>query len=356
MKEKILKLFKKYQVESILFTNTKEIFYLTMAKFDGFWILSMENKTYIIHQKMIENQIKEYFFNSNQIKTIPYIFVTTELPLYKSVLEILKKNKIGSLLIDLKYTNALDFTLINENFKKMGVNFIKKVGVLDNMRVVKTTFEIENIKMACKIVSETCNVIKNELKVGLTEIDIHYRVLELFAKKQVSESFSPIIASGINSADPHHISSSKKIIENDIIMIDIGCLYNGYCSDLTRTYFLGRPNAGRKAVWNTVKNAQDTILKKIKSGMPISYSDKVVRNVISASGYKKNFIHSTGHGVGTEVHEMPSLSSSAKGVFLANSTVTVEPGIYIKHKFGVRIEDTILVTKNGCTVLTSANY
>jgi Xaa-Pro aminopeptidase len=354
MKEKILKIFKKYQVESVLFTNTTEIFYLTEARFNGFWILVIRNKTYIIHPKMIENQIKKYF--SGKTKAITYMLMTTKLPLCETISEVLKRNKINNLLVDLKYANALDLILISESLKKEKIELTKKVGILDSVRLVKTTFEIKNIKMACKIASETCNVIKNELRAGLTEIDIHYMVLELFAKKHVSESFSPIVASGINSANPHHISSKKKITKNDIVVIDIGCFYNGYCSDLTRTYFLGRTNAGRRMVWDTVKMAQDTILKKIKAGMPVSYSDKVVRNVIAASGYKKNFIHNTGHGVGVEIHEMPLLSPNAIGVFFAHSTVTIEPGIYIKHKFGVRIEDTILVTENGCTVLTSADY
>jgi Xaa-Pro aminopeptidase len=354
MKRKILKIFKKYQIESVLFTNVKEIFYLTEAKFNGFWILIIRNKAYIIHQKMIENQIKKYF--SGKANKITYTLVTTKLPLYKTIPKILKRNKINNLLVDLKYTNALDLALISESLGKEKIDVTKKIGVLDNVRLVKTTFEIKNIKMACKIASEACNVIKNELRAGLTEIDIHYRVLELFAKKHVSKSFSPIVASGTNSANPHHISSKKKISENDIVIIDIGCLYNGYCSDLTRTYFLGRISADRRRVWDIVKIAQDTILKKIKPGVPISYSDKVVRSVIATSGYKRNFIHNTGHGVGIEIHEMPLLSSDAAGVFLANSTVTIEPGVYIKGKFGVRIEDTILLTKNGCVVLTSANY
>jgi Xaa-Pro aminopeptidase len=354
MKEKILKIFKKYQMESALFTNAIEIFYLTKAKFNGFWILAIKDRVYIIHPKMIETQIKKYF--SGKTKAITYIFMTTKLPLYKTISEILKQNKINNLLVDLKYTNALDLTLISKSLKKEKIELIRKVGILDNVRLVKTTFEIKNIKMACKIASEACNTIKNELRVGLTEIDIHYRVLELFSKNHVSESFSPIVASGINSANPHHVSSKKKITKNDIVVIDIGCLYNGYCSDLTRTYFLGRISESRKAVWNIVKMAQGTILKKIKPGVPLSYSDKVVRNIIATSGYKRNFIHNTGHGVGVEIHEMPLLSPNATGVFLEHSTVTIEPGIYIKHKFGVRIEDTVLVTENGCVVLTSANY
>ncbi|MDR3256442.1 MAG: M24 family metallopeptidase [Endomicrobium sp.] len=349
MKEKISKIFNRYKTESILFTGAKETFYLTGAGIDGFWLLILKNKIYAICSKMIENQLKEYFNKQN-------IHIHTGLPLYKSIGEILKQNKIDTLLIDPKYMNAASFILINENLNKEKISLIKKVGILDDIRLIKSTVEIENIKTACHIVSEVCNKVKSELKTGLSELDIHYRVLELFAKKRVTESFSPIIASGANSANPHHISSNRKISENDIIMMDIGCRYNGYCSDLTRTYFLGKINNEQKKIWDLVKNSQNAVLKEIKAGLPVLWADKTSRNIIAAAGYKDKFIHTTGHGVGIEIHEMPSLASNAEGVFLTHMIVTIEPGIYIEREFGVRIEDTILITENGCEVLTSATY
>lgn len=351
MKDKILKILDKYQTDSILFTNNKEIFYITGAEFDGFWLLFLKNKTYLICQKMIENQAKEYFNKQNL-----YI-ECTDLSFYKTVAEILKQNKIKALLIDPKYINAENFILINESLNHEKIDIIKKIGILDDVRLVKNTNEIKNLKKACQITSEICNTIKYELKPGLSELDIHYRILELFAKNRVLESFSPIVASGMNSANPHHKSSNRKIAENDIIVIDMGCTYNNYCSDLTRTYFLGKPNnSNYKKVWDIVKNSQNGVLKEIKSGLEISWADKIARNIIETAGYKENFIHSTGHGIGIEIHEIPSLTLNTKGVFLTNMVVTVEPGIYIEREFGIRIEDTILIKENGCEVLTSAEY
>ncbi|GMO55128.1 MAG: Xaa-Pro peptidase family protein [Candidatus Endomicrobiellum trichonymphae] len=350
MKEKILKkILGKYQTESILFTNVKETSYLTGAEFDGFWLLNAKDNTHIICSKMIENQIMEYFGKQN-------IRMHTESPLYKTVVKILKQDKINSLLINPKYMNAADFILINENLSHEKINLIKKTGVLDSLRITKGTVEVENLKKACQIVSEVCNTVKEELKPGLSEIDIHYRVIELFAKNRVTESFIPIIASGANSANPHHRSSNRKIIENDIVMMDIGCMYNGYCSDLTRTYFLDKINDKQKKIWNIVKSSQNAVLKEIKAGLPLSWADKTARNIIEAAGYKDKFIHTTGHGVGIEIHEMPLLAPNAEGVFLTHMAVTVEPGIYIEGEFGVRIEDTILIKENGCEMLTSAVY
>jgi Xaa-Pro aminopeptidase len=349
MQEKISQIFSKYETNCALFTNAKETFYLTGAKFDGFWLLFVKDKAYAICSKMTENQIRQYFKNKN-------ISIYAVLPFYKTILKILKQHKTDNLLIDPQYINAADFLLINEKLNFEGISIKKKVGVLNSLRIVKNAREIENLKIACKIVSKVCNIIKDELKSGVSELDIHYRVLELFAKNKVTESFTPIIASGENSANPHHKSSMRKITKNDIVMMDMGCTYNGYCSDLTRTYFLNRIDASRKRVFDIVRSSQNAVIKDIKSGLPISWADKTARNIIEKAGYKDKFIHNTGHGVGVEIHEMPSLSLVAEGFFLTHMVVTVEPGIYIENEFGVRIEDTILIKEDGCKVLTLAAY
>jgi Xaa-Pro aminopeptidase len=349
MKDKILKIFNKYQIDCALFTNTKEIFYLTGAEFEGFWLLIVKDKIHAICSRMVESQIKDYFIGQD-------IYIWTGVLFHKIVLEILKQNKTNTLLIDPRYMNATDFILINETLCQEKINIIKKVGILDTLRLVKNANEIENLKKACQIVSKVCNIVKDELKPGASELDIHYRILELFAKNRVSESFNPIVASGTNSASPHHRSSNRKITESDIVLIDIGCIYNGYCSDLTRTYFLGNINDKYKKIWNTVKSAQNAILKEIKAGLPINWADKTARSIIETAGYKENFIHGTGHGIGVEIHEMPSLAPNAEGIFLMHMALTVEPGIYIEREFGIRIEDTILIKENGCELLTSAAY
>ncbi|MDR0401824.1 MAG: aminopeptidase P family protein [Endomicrobium sp.] len=349
-RDQILSVLNKYKSDSVLFTNSKEIFYITNVILDGFWVLFLKNKTYVICQKIIKNQIKIFFRKQNlYIKNINSSF-------YKTVTNILKQNKISTLLVDIKYMNAEDFILISKNLNHEKIKIVIKIGILDNIRLTKSTNEIKNLKTACKITSKICNIIKHELIVGISEIDIHYRIIELFAKNHVIESFNPIIAFGINSANPHHKSSNRKLIKNDIIVIDIGCRHNNYCSDITRTYFIGEQKNEYKKIWNIVKKAHDAVLKKIKQGVQISLADKTARDIITTAGYKKNFIHSTGHGIGIEIHELPSLSSNTNGIFLKNMVVTIEPGIYINNKFGVRIEDTVLINKNNSEVLTSAEY
>jgi Xaa-Pro aminopeptidase len=349
MDKKILQIFHNYKIDSVLFTSQKDIFYLTGATFDGFWFLCTKSNYYAICSKMIATQVKN-FFSKSKIKVYPYT------PFYKAVADILKQSSINNTITDPNYINASDFILLDTILTKEQIKLEKKVGVLTSSRIVKNDTEVANIKKACQIVSKVCNTIKTELKPGLSEIDIYYKILELFAKNQVTESFPPIVACGQHSANPHHKSSNTKIKENDIVLIDIGCSYNGYCSDLTRTYFLDKIRREESIIWNTVKAAQDAVLNNIKAGKKISWADKTAREVIKRAGFENNFIHTTGHGVGVEIHEMPSLTSKTEGVFLSNMVVTVEPGIYIENNFGVRIEDTILIKNNGCEILTFATY
>jgi Xaa-Pro aminopeptidase len=346
---KILNIVKVLKKNCILFANPKELFYLTGAAFDGFWLLYVNGKNYAVCSNMIENQVKEFFLDKN-------IEVCTGVHFLKTILEILNKNNSKEIVIDPKYMTAKDFILVSEKLNQANIKVEKKMGMLDCVRMVKEDEEIANLKKACKIVSEVCNTVRKELKVGLSELDVHFRILELFAINHVKESFTPIIAFGKNSANPHHRSSNKKLARNDVVMMDIGCIYNGYCSDLTRTYFLDRIDDKPTVIWDTVKRSQEAVLKDIKAGLPIAWADKTARGVIEFAGYKNKFIHSTGHGVGIEIHEMPSLSSNAEGIFLSGMVVAIEPGIYIKQEFGIRIEDTVLIKEDGCEVLTSATY
>ena len=342
-------MYDKYKTEAFIFTGRIEIFYLSGADFDGFWILAVKDKIYAICSKMIENQVKEFFAKQN-------LHIYIGVPFSDKVVEILKENEVTGVLADSKYMNAADYITLNAKLSAAKIKIEAKTGLLDKLRFVKSADEIENIKESCKIASEVCEAVKSELRPGIAELDVHYRIIELFAKYKVKESFAPIVAAGKNSANPHHASSNYKIAENDIVMIDLGCVYKGYCSDLTRTYFLGKINSEFREIWGIVKEAQNAVLKEIKAGLPLSFADKTARAIIDAAGYKDNFIHTAGHGVGIEIHEMPSLSSNAEGIFLRNSTVTIEPGIYLNGEFGVRIEDTILITKDGCEILTTAIY
>ena len=334
---------------ALLLTNSKNIFYLTKATFDGFWLLMHKNKFFVITSQMIFGQVKQHFKNKAKIFVIKTSFSD-------ELIEICKKYKIKNLSIDTTDIDYNLFQLLNTKLQKSNITFSADTDTFSKKRIIKNKAEIKNIQKACIIVSEVFETVKKKVVPGMTELDIHFKIEEEFAKKHVVQSFKTIVASGPNSANPHHISGNRKIQKNDIVLIDMGCIYNGYCSDLTRTFFVGKQNKQQKKIWDIVKLAHDKALINVKQDMKASDIDSFAREEIKKEGYEKNFIHTTGHGVGLNIHEAPSVSSKSKEILKDSMVITIEPGIYLYKKFGVRIEDTVLVTKKGYKVLTTAKY
>ncbi|GAB1402727.1 Xaa-Pro peptidase family protein [Elusimicrobiota bacterium] len=346
--KKIINLTEFYPNKAVLITNPKDIYYLTGADFDGFWLLAYNNKTFIITSNMVKGQVLKHFNKSVKIITANFFS--------DSIIEICKKNDIKEIIIDISSTLTSTFDAVSKKLKKNNIKTFKISNITKDLRSVKSKTEIKNIKTACNIVSKVYYEIKNKIKPGISELDIYYEIEKLFAKYKVEKSFKTIVASGPNSANPHHISCNRKFLKNDIILIDMGCIYKGYCSDLTRVVFLGKINIQAKKMWALVKEAHDVSLKTVKSGQKCGYIDESARFTIKKAGFEDNFIHGTGHGVGLDIHEHPSLSQNSKDILKKNMVVTIEPGVYLKGKFGIRIEDTVLVTKNGYKILTDAQY
>lgn len=343
MNNNIVNLFKK----PFLITNSKNITYITGANFEGFWLICYKNHFFIITSEMIKGQIKQFFKNKVKIFVIKTSFSDT-------LIDICKKYKIKELFVDVTDMSYQLFQVLNNKLKNNKVIFTADISTILKQRTIKNKNEIKNIKKACEIVSTVFETIKKTVVAGMSELDIHFKIEEEFAKHKVVQSFKTIVASGPNAANPHHISSSRKIRKNDIVLIDMGCIYNGYCSDLTRTFFVGNKTKEQQKIWNIVKLAHDEALKNVKENINASYIDLCARNIIKQAGYEKQFIHTTGHGVGLDIHESPSISTKSAEVLKDGMIITIEPGIYLENKFGVRIEDTVLVTKTGYKVLTTA--
>lgn len=221
------------------------------------------------------------------------------------------------------------------------------------LRMVKTANELEQIKMAEHIGDLAFTEILNFIKPGMTELEIAAK-LEYSMKLNGAEglSFPAIVASGIHSSMPHAVPSKKKVELGDFLTMDFGCIYNGYCSDMTRTIVIGKASAKQKEIYETVLKAQLAVLSEIKAGMTGAVIDKIARDIINGAGYEGCFGHGLGHSVGLFIHELPSASASYNKTVEAGMTMTVEPGIYVKDFGGVRIEDLVVVTENGCENFT----
>jgi Xaa-Pro aminopeptidase len=236
-----------------------------------------------------------------------------------------------------------------------GVELVPTNKLVKELRLIKDSQEIAKIKKAVAITDRAFEYILGQIKPGITEKELALE-LEFYLKKQGGEknAFDFIVASGKRSSLPHGVASDKKLEAGDFITFDFGTFYQGYCSDLTRTVVLGKPDNKQKEVYDIVLTAQLAVIEQIKPEMSCQEVDGIAREIIKKAGYGDNFGHGLGHGIGLEVHEGPRVSYTSEDVLEPGMVVTDEPGIYIPDWGGVRIEDDLLITETGCEVLNSA--
>ena len=241
--------------------------------------------------------------------------------------------------------------------KKGAKDFINASPIIDRLRMIKDEEEIELMKKSSQINDRVMIALCNELKEGYSEKYYCNLLADLYEKEGVNSfSFSPIVAMSPNGADPHHKSGKETLKKGQSIVIDIGGVYNYYCSDMTRTVFFGEePNERHKEIYNIVKEANLKAIATVKEGVKFSDIDKAARDHIEKAGYGEFFTHRTGHSIGIEGHDFGDVSSINHEEVKAGMIFSIEPGIYIKDDFGVRVEDLVLVTKDGCQVLNSVS-
>ena len=231
---------------------------------------------------------------------------------------------------------------------------MQKIKLVQEVRAVKSKKELANIIKAQRISERVLKDVLKKLKDGITEVEIANFIKKSFIKHGVPIlSFPPIVAFGKNTANIHHEPNKTKLKKGDTVMFDIGTTVNHYCSDMTRTYFFGEPNAKQKKIYLAVLEAQNRAIKKIQKGeRRAKVIDKAVRRFLTKK-FKNNFKHGLGHGLGTVIHEWPNLKPKSEDILPVGCVMTIEPGIYLKGFGGVRIEDMILITKNGYKLLTN---
>lgn len=224
---------------------------------------------------------------------------------------------------------------------------------LSMLRVRKSPEEIELLARAEQIGDAAFSYILERLQPGVTELEIAAQI-EYFMRTQGAEdkSFDTIAAFGLHSAMPHAVPTGKKLEIGDFVTLDFGCKYQGYCSDMTRTVVMGKASERQKEIYRVVLEAQQAVLAKLQAGMTGREADAIARNIITQAGYGSYFGHGLGHSVGLEIHERPALSPRDETVLEPGMIVTVEPGIYVPGTGGVRIEDMVAVTEEGCRNLT----
>ena len=278
---------------------------------------------------------------------------TREVPMSKLASEVITRHGIKKLGFEESYITVEEYDLWKE---KLPCDLVPAAGLLGELRAVKDQQEIDTMIAAQRIAEKALTEVLNFIRVGRTEKEIaaflQYQMLLGGAEKM---SFDPIVASGPNGSMPHAVPTDRPIQSGEFVTMDFGCVYGGYCSDMTRTVCVGKPTEEMERVYETVLKAQLAGIAAARAGVTGAEIDGAAREVIRRAGYGDYFGHSFGHSVGVEIHESPNASPGNHEPMPAGAVVSAEPGIYLPGRFGVRIEDVIVLEEGGCRDITKAD-
>jgi Xaa-Pro aminopeptidase len=266
-------------------------------------------------------------------------------------------NEIGAKRVGFEEDAILykDWQTITQNLNP-GSTFVESGDLVSDIRAIKTADEIELLTRSIEITDQAIERVVPTIQVGDTERQIALRLDVAMRDFGASgSSFPTIVASGPNSALPHHEPSDRQIQEGEPIVIDMGALYEGYCADLTRTVWVGEPNETLRQIYPIVMRAIEATEAELRPGMSGKEGDGIAREVIAGAGFGGFFPHGLGHGVGVQIHELPNMSPRSDAPLAPGHIVTIEPGVYLPGKGGVRIEDVAVIEENGIRVLTRAS-
>ncbi len=331
--DKIRKLLNDENIDSMVISNIKNVRYISGFSGDEGMALITPKSAYLIvdgrfiEQAKSESKLKVVDYNRNFLKTIE---------------ELLNNDGAKKCAFEgntMTYSEA-DYMI---NLIK-NIEWVAKKDIFEQVRMIKDIEEIKLIKKALKIALDTFEYVKPQIRAGVTERDIANEI-EYHMKKLGASgpSFDTIVASGKRSSLPHGVATGKVIEEGDTVVIDMGAVYNGYCSDITRTVFVGGMTKEQERIYNMVAKAQRLAIDAIEAGVSCKDVNEVAVNEFRKDEMDKYFVHSLGHGVGLDVHERPFVAGRSSDVFKPGMVVTVEPGLYLPDKFGVRIEDMVMV-------------
>lgn len=332
--------------ECALITSGPSRYYFTGFRSSaGTVVITRNSATFLIDFRYIEKAKK----------AVNHMNVELAVKLNDQIKKILSDESIETIYVETDTLSVKEFGTFSAEFGIEVSSDDCLTKKITELRSVKSAGEIALIKEAQRFTDETFKYITERICVGKTEREIMLD-MEFYMRSLGADaiSFDFIVVSGKNSSLPHGVPTDKRIETGDFITMDFGALYHGYCSDMTRTVAVGNISDEQKRVYNTVLEAQLSALNVIKAGMVCKDVDKVARDIIYSNGYEGCFGHGLGHSVGIEIHENPSFNTRCETKLKSGMIMTVEPGIYLENKFGVRIEDMVVVTDDGYENLTAS--
>ena len=347
--EKVRRIIDEMNLDAILITDRYNMRYIASYRGEGIIVLAGSGKTVITDSRYTEQVQRECEgYECADIAGKGYVACIS------SILDGQRKNsgnlRVGFENLSISYREYSEYST-----GISGVEWISLDGKLDSLREIKTDEEIENIHTAESIGDKAFSHILEYLRPGITEKDVALE-LEYHMKKNGAEglSFDTIAASGMNSSMPHAIPTDKTLNKGDFLTMDFGCIYQGYCSDMTRTVAIGQPSDEMRRVYDAVLEAQLAGIAAAKAGVPGCDVHNAAWDVLKKYGYGDYFGHGFGHSLGIEIHESPNANRANTKPLPAGAVLSAEPGVYLPGKFGVRTEDVIFLTETGNRILTHA--
>lgn len=333
-------------LDALLITNEHNIRYLTQFKGEDSYLLVDKRKAFFITDFRNFDEARLSLKGIEVVKISESFFMT--------IPELARKNNLKSLGFEAKNLDFATYTRLGANLKRF-CRLTPTFDLIEDFREQKSQQEIKLIRKAIRITNDAFKFAKKIIRPGLTENELISKLEAFIIEKGAQKfSFAPIAASGKRSSFPHATSTDRKIGSNTALTLDMGVTYKGYKSDLTRVFFLGRIPDALREIYDIVLEAQAKAISIIRAGISAAQVDRQARVLIAQKGFGHFFQHSTGHGIGLEVHEKPYISKKNDSPLISGMVFTVEPAIYIPDKFGVRVEDMVLVKENGCEVLSAA--
>lgn len=346
--EKVLEKMKEINLSQLIVTSPASLYYLT-----GKWISAGERMIALYLStdgtyKLLVNKL----FPIEEDLGVDIIWFTDSDDSVEILSRVIKQGEV--LGIDKYWPSHFLIRLMDMN---VAGGFINSSNIIDELRMVKDDEEKNLMRKSSQINDKVMKKFCSQLKEGASEKSLARLLIELYEQEGAEGiSFDPIVAIGANAADPHHEPDNTKLKKGDSIVIDIGGVYNHYCSDMTRTVFFGgEPSDEDREVYEIVREANLRAISKVKEGVKFCEIDAAARDYITEKGYGEYFTHRTGHSIGLEIHDKGDVSSINTEEVKAGMIFSIEPGIYLTNKFGVRIEDLVLVTKDGCEILNSVS-
>jgi len=343
-------------IDALILSGTYNILYFT--GFDGaiVTVLLREEKPIVIVPRLEYLRARDTIAYGDVIGISPYeadlssyekIYTGKTWELAKKILK--EKGVDGKIGIDKAEFKVDSY---NESLKILDSEFVDITKTVAKLRSIKSEEEVKIIRESINVAEKAMKKAIESLDKGITESEVAAEIDKVLRHNFSDRSFDPIVAFGANAAYPHAKPGHRELKNGDFVIIDLGARLAGYCSDITRTFIYGKPSEKQKKIFNIVLEAQAEAIEYVKAGIEAKEVDKKAREILKNAGLSQYFNHGLGHGVGLEVHEIPYLNPTSKDILLEGMIVTIEPGVYIDGFGGVRIEDMILVTKDGSEVLT----